>query len=69
MNKSGRPGPHVTIDPQALHGYRRSYRLLSYVLSKQGGYKVDTELAGDDRPDLVQTLMREVRDWAGLKAA
>lgn len=62
------PGHSVTIDPGVLQPFRRTYRMLSYVLSR-GGYEVDGGLAGEDRPDLVQALMHEVFGWAGLQAA
>jgi hypothetical protein len=60
------PGQSVSIDAKDLAPFRPSYRLLSYYLSTQG-YKVDAELAGEDRPELARALLREVYDWAGLK--
>jgi hypothetical protein len=59
-------GHSITVDPRDLQPFRRSYRMLSYVLSRSG-YKVDGALAGDDRPDLVQALMGEVYGWAGFQ--
>ena len=61
------PGHSISIDPRELQSFRPSYRLLSYVLSRQGGYKVDSDLAGVDRPELTKALMHEVYGWAGLK--
>jgi hypothetical protein len=60
------PGHSISIDPDELQPFRPTYRLLSHGLSRQG-YKIDNDLAGEDRPDLVQALMREVYSWAGLK--
>jgi hypothetical protein len=31
-----------------------------------GGYKARMDLAGIDRPDLVEALTREIYSWAGL---
>lgn len=62
------PGHSIVIDPGALQPFRRTYRMLSYVLSRSG-YQVDSGLAGEDRPDLVQALLDEVYGWAGLRAA
>ena len=31
-----------------------------------GGFPVRNDLAGVDRPDLVEALTREVYEWAGL---
>jgi hypothetical protein len=61
------PGNSIMIDPRELQSFRPTYRLLWYVLAKQG-YAIDPELAGDDRPESVQALMREVFTWAGIKA-
>jgi hypothetical protein len=58
------PGHSISIDPHELQSFRRAYRLLSYILSKEG-YTVDTELPGDDRPESIRALMREVFTWAG----
>ena len=61
------PGHSISIDPSELQSFRPPYRLLSYILSKEG-YTVDAELAGADRPESIQALMREVFTWAGVKA-
>ena len=60
------PGQSVSIDMNEVKSFRPSYRLLSYYLSTQG-YAVDADLAGEDRPELAQALLREVYAWAGLK--
>jgi hypothetical protein len=59
------PGQIITIDPKELDGLRPTYRLLSYYLKTQG-YQIDAELAGEDRPDLVQALNHELFGWAAL---
>jgi hypothetical protein len=57
------PGQSVTIDPKEMQGLRASYRMLSYYLASQG-YNIDSNLAGEDRPDTVAALTKEVEDWA-----
>jgi hypothetical protein len=61
------PGLVVAIDPKELQGFRASYRMLSYYLAGQG-YDIDSNLAGEDRPDLVAALTKEIEDWAGSGA-
>jgi hypothetical protein len=61
------PGHSISIDPHELQSFRPAYRLLSYILSKEG-YTVDTELPGDDRPESIRALMREVFTWTGVNA-
>jgi hypothetical protein len=53
------------VDPQAVKAYRSTYRLLSYCLAS-GGFPVRNDLAGVDRPDLVDALVREIYSWAGV---
>jgi hypothetical protein len=59
------PGQVVMIEPNELKNFRPSYQLLSFCLMS-GGYKPRLDLAGVDRPDLVEALTREVYGWAGL---
>jgi hypothetical protein len=59
------PGQVIAIDPREVESLRPSYRLLLYYLKTQG-YEVDSGLAGDDRPELVEALNRELFDWAGI---
>jgi hypothetical protein len=61
------PGQTVAIDPAALKPFRPSYRFLSYCFASVG-YPVPNNLAGIDRPDLVEALVREIYGWAGLTA-
>jgi SnoaL-like domain len=59
------PGQSITIDKNELKDFRPTYRMLSYYLASQG-YAVDSNLAGEDRPDLVEALERELFEWAGI---
>jgi hypothetical protein len=59
------PGQVVQIEPNELKNFRPSYQLLSFCLMS-GGFKPRLDLAGIDRPDLVEALTREVYGWAGL---
>jgi hypothetical protein len=58
-------GQQIVIDPAEVAGFRPSYRMLSYYLKSQR-FTIDSALAGEDRPDLVQTLYRELFGWAKL---
>ncbi len=60
------PGQLISIDPAEVKDFRPSYRLLLYYLKSQG-YAVDTTLAGEDKPETVEALNRELFGWAGLK--
>lgn len=60
------PGRSITIDPEAVKGFRPTYRLLAYYMTSQG-YEVDPNLAGEDRPDLVEAMNNELYGWAGIK--
>jgi hypothetical protein len=62
------PGQVIAIDPKEVESLRPSYRLLLYYLTTQG-YEVDSGLAGEDRPDLVEALNRELYGWAGVSEA
>jgi hypothetical protein len=59
------PGQVVPVTAQELAGYRASYRCMAHVLA-QGGYAVRDDLAGEDRPESVEALCREIYGWAGL---
>ena len=60
------PGQTVAVDLEAVKAFRPTYRLLSYCLASNG-FPVSNDLAGIDRPDQVNGLIREVYSWAGLK--
>ena len=59
------PGQTVAVDPKEVKSFRPSCRLLSYCLAS-GGFPVRNDVAGVDRPDLVDALTREIYSWAGL---
>ena len=59
------PGQTVIIEPQELKKYRPSYHLLAFCVMS-AGFPVRNDLAGVDRPDLVDALTSEVYGWAGL---
>ena len=60
------PGQTIQVRASDLAHFRTSYRMLSYVLSAQG-YAVNSDLAGDDRPETVKALEDELFGWAGVK--
>jgi SnoaL-like domain len=60
------PGEVVPVSAADVAGFRKSYRFMSFVLA-QGGYTVRDDLAGEDRPETVEALCREIYDWAGLE--
>jgi len=58
-------GQTISIDPSELKGFRPTYRMLCYHLKNQG-FTIDSELPGEDRPELVEALNRELFGWAGI---
>lgn len=56
------PGQTLVIAPDEVRGFRRSYRMLSYLLSSQG-YRVNHELPGEDRPESVAAILAESDGW------
>ena len=60
------PGQVLSVKPDELTGYRASYRMLSYVLSRNG-YDVNSGLPGEDRPESAQALETELFEWAGVQ--
>ena len=59
------PGVSLPVKPTDLVGFRPTYRMLSYLLKSQG-YEVNSNLAGEDRPETCAALEREVYGWAGI---
>ncbi len=59
------PGSQVPVTAKDLEPFRSSYRMLSYVLSS-GGYAVNGDLPGDDRPAQRAALLTAVHQWAGI---
>jgi SnoaL-like domain len=62
------PGQRLPILPQDLTSYRPSYRMLSWLLTHQGGYVVNNDLPGIDRPEAAEALEQRLLTWAGLAA-
>jgi len=62
------PGQHLPILAQDLTNFRTSYRMLSWLLTRQGGYVVNNELPGIDRPQAAEALERKLCTWAGVEA-
>ena len=56
------PGQTVTIAPEEVAGFRRSYRMLSYLLASNG-YDVNHALPGEDRPETVAAILAEADAW------
>ena len=50
------------VDWELLKTFRKSYRFFAYIQNRRG-YKVDPELLGDDRPDLVAAFQTEEQHW------
>lgn len=60
------PGQRLPIDVQELAAFRESYRMLSWLLTRQGGYVVNHDLPGIDRPAAAEALEQKLLAWAGL---
>ncbi len=59
------PGQALSVAPAEVSPYRKSYAMLSYVLANNG-YRVNSELPGEDRPETVRALEAELFSWAGV---
>ncbi len=62
------PGQQLPIHAQELARYRPSYRMLSWLLTHQGGYVVNNDLPGIDRPEAAEALEQKLLAWAGVVA-
>jgi len=60
------PGVSVPLTFEDLKPFRKSYRVLSYLLALKG-YAPNNELAGEDKPETVASLISEVFGWAGIE--
>ncbi|HEV2700191.1 MAG TPA: nuclear transport factor 2 family protein [Steroidobacteraceae bacterium] len=60
------PGQKLPILAQELAAFRPSYRMLSWLLTNQGGYVVNHDLPGVDRPEAAEALEQKLLAWAGL---
>jgi hypothetical protein len=58
-------GQTISIDPAEVRDFRPTYRMLCYYLKTQG-FTIDSGLAGEDRPDLIDALNKELFGWAGI---
>jgi hypothetical protein len=56
------PGETPVLDAARLAGYRPSLRFLSYLL-EEGGKTPRADLAGIDRPDLVEAMLGAEQAW------
>ena len=56
------PAQKVPIDWAELSGFRPSYRIWAYMISRRG-YRVTHDELGDDRPELLQTFYRAAEHW------
>lgn len=56
------PGQVPPLDPQRLAAYRPSLRFLSYLL-EEGGKTPRADLAGIDRPDLIEAMLADEQRW------
>jgi len=62
------PGQHLPILARDLATFRPSYCMLSWLLTRQGGYAVNNELPGIDRPEAAEALERQLLAWAEVDA-
>ena len=56
------PAEKAPVDWELLKTLRPSYKFLAYTQIKRG-YKVNPELIGDDRPDLLQAFYSREKQW------
>ena len=61
------PGQSLPIRAQDVERFRPSYRMLSWLLTRQGGYEVNNDLPGVDRPEAAEALERRLMTWAGVR--
>jgi hypothetical protein len=56
------PGRPLAVTAESVARFRKSYRMLSFVLTSQG-YSVNADLPGDDAPGSVVAIMSEIEAW------
>jgi hypothetical protein len=61
------PGQSLSVTAESVARFRKSYRMLSLVLTSQG-YAVSGDLPGDDRPETVATIMGEIEAWLATRS-
>ena len=60
--RSVNPAELPPVDWELVKTLRPSYRFLAFTQLRRG-YKVNSELLGDDRPDLVEAFYAQEREW------
>jgi SnoaL-like domain len=60
--RSVNPSEPLPVDWKVIATLRPSYKFLAYTQLRRG-YKVDPELLGDDRPDLLAAFYERERRW------
>jgi hypothetical protein len=60
--RSVNPAEPLPVDWERLKTLRPSYKFLAYTQLRRG-YKVDSELLGDDRPDLLAAFYAREQRW------
>ena len=60
--RSVNPAEPLPVDWEAIKTLRPSYKFLAYTQLRRG-YKVDPELLGDDRPDLLEVFYAREQRW------
>ncbi len=60
--RSVNPSEPLPVDWDVIKTLRPSYKFLAYTQLRRG-YKVDPELLGDDRPDLLAAFYARERQW------
>ena len=56
-------GGGTPSEPLNIEFPRESYRCLGFILSLLGGYEIDLDLPGYDRPEEAQRVLKEARAW------
>lgn len=56
------PNAEISIPAEEISQYRKSYGSMIYLMRK-ANFKIDENLPGTDRPDLVEKLYRETDEW------
>jgi hypothetical protein len=62
------PADRLPIDWEVVETMRPSYRFLGYTQYKRG-YKLNPELLGDDRPDLLKAFYADAQRWLKSESA
>lgn len=60
------PNSNIHIDANEISKYRASYASMIYLMTRNG-MKVNENLPGIDRPDLVEKLYKETNEWLEQK--